>query len=175
MNDFDFKTIYDTTDNEFIVFAGSCADKDISGIEITDKTAFEAVENHIHIIEKIGVVKLFFYQRKGVELCSNVLLSLKQKYPTRDFIVYVTLTLHDAMILRFHQKWEDETDYYSDTVPYKNTVLIKMASVANKNTLYITNGTVFGGIMNAFISGRSYRLKQSFNQITIRGRRSQDD
>ena len=154
INDFDFDTIYDSKGNEFIVLDGSCAEKDISNIEITDKTAFEVVENHIHVIERISFVKLFFLQQKCKKLCLRFLLSLKKKYPTHNFIVYVTLTLHDAMILRFHQKWKDEADYYSDTVPYKNTILIKMAAVENEYTFIITNGTIFGRIKNAFKSIR---------------------
>ena len=152
--DFNFKIIYDIKGTEYIVLDESRAEKDISTIEIADKTAFEAVENHIHMMERISFVKLFSLQKEGENLCRSFLLSLKKKYPTRDFVVCVTLTLHDAMILRFHQKWKDEADYYSDTVPYKNTILIKMKSVENGIIVSITNGTVFGIIRRLFTSIR---------------------
>ena len=138
--DFNFKIIYDIKGTEYIVLDESRAEKDISTIEITDKTAFEAVENHIHMMERISFVKLFSLQKEGENLCRSFLLSLKKKYPTRDFVVCVTLTLHDAMILRFHQKWKGEADYYSDTVPYKNTILIKNCIWHNQETIHVNQG-----------------------------------
>ena len=151
VNNVDFKTIYDMKGSAFVVLGESCAGKDVSSVEITDKTAFEAVENHIHIsLKKTGFIKLFSLRREGITLCRRFMLLLKEKYPTRDFVVYVTVTLGDAAILRFHQKWNGEADYYSDAAPYKNTVLIKLTSVGNDNTVRIMDGTVFGRIKYRF-------------------------
>ena len=76
---FRFKTITDDRGNEFVLFADSSVDR----VEhVQDKTAFDA--------ETLGQV---------------LLNSLKFRYPQKQFVVYVSLCLHDSMIIRFHQKW----------------------------------------------------------------------
>lgn len=36
---------------------------------------------------------------------------LKWNYPEKQFMVYVSLRMYDSMIIRFHQKWENEEPY----------------------------------------------------------------
>lgn len=99
---FRFKTITDDRGNEFVLFADSSVDR----MEyVQDKTAFEAAENHVHLIDRIGK-KEFDKLIPVAETLGQVLLnSLKFRYPQKQFVVYVSLCLHDSMIIRFHQKW----------------------------------------------------------------------
>ena len=49
-NLFQYKTVYDKTGNEYVLFANSS----INYLpEISDKTAFESLENHIHLLYNV--------------------------------------------------------------------------------------------------------------------------
>ena len=110
---FRFKTITDDRGNEFVLFAGSSVDR----VEhVQDKTAFEAAENHVHLIDRIGK-KEFDKLIPVAETLGQVLLnSLKFRYPQKQFVVYVSLCLHDSMIIQFHQKGENEAPYYDPSI-----------------------------------------------------------
>ena len=87
--------------------------------KIEDKTAFEAVENHVHLLDR---VKLKEY-KKLEKIAPTLLASLKYQYPSRSFSAYVTITLHDSMILRFHQNWDGEPPYYDENTRDTQTSL----------------------------------------------------
>lgn len=106
---FRFKSITDEHQNEYILFENSALDT-VRGIK--DKTAFAAVENHVHIVENIKKNEFEKLALIGSSLGKAVLCSLKNRYPDKHFMVYVSLLLHDSMIIRFHQKWENEQAYY---------------------------------------------------------------
>lgn len=112
-----FKIITDEHNTEYVVFENSALNS-ITGIN--DKTEFEAIENHVHILDNISV-KEFHRLLPIAESLGNMLLCcLKQKFPHRDFIVFVSMTVHDSLIIRFHQKWENEMPYY-DPNDYKSS------------------------------------------------------
>lgn len=105
---FDFKTAVDEQGNEYVLFA----DNNLDLIEnIQDKTAFEAFENHIHLIDNIKNNEF----GKLVAIAQNfgmaLLNCLQIRYPQKRFIVYVSLRLKDSMIIRFHQRWENEEPF----------------------------------------------------------------
>ena len=106
---YEFKLISDEVNNTYVVFANSS----LSNIDrVNDRTQFEAVENHVHIIEN---VKKDNYQTciECAPLLGTALLnSLCASYPSRHFVVFVTIRINDSMIIRFHQKWKDEAPYY---------------------------------------------------------------
>lgn len=105
---FEFKTILDDLNNEYVLFSNSV----LNHVEkIDDRTAFEAVENHVHLIDKVRK-KHFNTCVSVAHVIGRVLLeSLETQYPQKGFIVYVTIKEHDSMIIRFHQKWENEAPY----------------------------------------------------------------
>lgn len=105
---FNFKTILDEHGNEYVLFANSLCE---TVHNVIDKTEFEAYENHVHIVD--NVKKSEFEHLVGVsrKLGKVLLDSLKLHYPNRQFVVYVSIHLHDSMIIRFHQKWENEEPY----------------------------------------------------------------
>lgn len=108
---FSFKTVYDELGNEFVVFANSSVTS-ITGV--IDKTAFEALENHVHLLD--GVKDKEFDELIAVANTIGVTLreNLRHYFPNKEFVVYVSVDLHDSMIVRFHQKWPNELPYYAE-------------------------------------------------------------
>ncbi|MBE7056681.1 MAG: hypothetical protein E7388_04485 [Ruminococcaceae bacterium] len=108
-NIYKFKIIKDKNHIEYVVFENSnlCS---IDGT--TDKTQFEAVENHIHLLDKIRKKEYFALFPIAQELAKSLLSCLKEAFPDKHFCVYATLTLKDSFIIRFHQKWPHEEPYY---------------------------------------------------------------
>ncbi len=106
---FAFKTISDEKGNEYVLFSMSQCDS-IRNIE--DKTAFEAIENHVHLLERIKKQEFENLISVAKILGQTLANSLKIQFPAKNFYVYVSLRLHDSMIIRFHQKWENEEPYY---------------------------------------------------------------
>ena len=91
--------------------------------KIEDKTAFEAVENHVHLLDRVKLKEYKKLEKIAPTLCTTLLASLKYQYPSRSFSAYVTITLHDSMILRFHQNWDGEPPYYDENMQYPQTSL----------------------------------------------------
>jgi len=106
---FEYKVITGSNGIEYVVFKSS----NIDSIEdsVDDKTAFEAVENHIHLIDDIKRNEYDKLAEIGKKLGRAVLNNLKAFLPNKKFVVFVTLS--DSMIIRFHQKWEDEPEYFT--------------------------------------------------------------
>lgn len=107
---FCFKTIEDKLGNEYVLFAQSRVD---SVENITDRTEFEALENHIHLIDNVKKDEFERLIPVAKTLGGTLLTCLKAQYPEKNFVVYVSLHLRDSMIIRFHQKWENEVPYYN--------------------------------------------------------------
>ena len=110
-NLFNFKTIIDEKDNEYVVFSNNKINK-IS--DIADKTQFEATENHIHLYDKVKKRELEELTLIGQIIGKSLLCVLKSTFPQKKFIVYVSITIGDSMIIRFHQKWQNESLFYDD-------------------------------------------------------------
>ena len=106
---FRFKIISDEFGNEFVVLKNSKLER-IAGVR--DKTEFEAIENHVHILDNIKKGEFERLLDIGQVIGNAVLHSLTIQYPTKQFVIFVTINLHDSMIIRFHQKWENEAFYY---------------------------------------------------------------
>ena len=106
---FAFKTIMDDTGNEYVVYQNSTIDH-ISGID--DKTAFEALENHVHLLDRVKASEFDSLVVIGNQLGKALLARLKFQFPEKSFFVFVSIHLGDSFIIRFHQKWENEAPYY---------------------------------------------------------------
>jgi hypothetical protein len=107
---FHFKNISDEKGNEFVFFT-HVSNEPINNVN--DRTEFEALENHVHLLDRVKkeeFSKLFPIAEK---LGNALLNALKFNYPSKNFIVFVTIDLHDAFIIRFHQKWDGEPPYYN--------------------------------------------------------------
>lgn len=105
---FTFKKILDEKGNEYVLLSMSELNE-IKNIE--DKTAFEALENHVHLVDNLK--KEEFERLIPVAKILGQLLAhrLKYQFPNKHFYIYVSLRLKDSMIIRFHQKWENEEPY----------------------------------------------------------------
>lgn len=107
----EFKTIKDAYNNEYVLFKNN----PLNNIDyLEDKTSFEASENHIHICDRVRRKQYEHLVALGDSLGKILLNALKSRYPKKEFAVYVTLTLNDSMIIRFHQIWENESLYYEE-------------------------------------------------------------
>lgn len=106
---FSFKSLYDECGNEYIVFSNSNVEV-IQNVE--DHTAFEALENHVHLLDDISKREFDNLEHAANGLGTGLLHSLNYSYPEKHFFVYVTYRLHDSLIIRFHQKWGNESPYY---------------------------------------------------------------
>lgn len=105
---FEFKTVSDECGNEYVLFKQSNCDH-ISGIK--DRTEFEACENHVHLMDNVKKDEFTRLIPVVKRLGEAVLQCLKSEYPQKQFMVFVSLHLNDSMIIRFHQKWENEKPY----------------------------------------------------------------
>lgn len=109
---FEFKIITDEHNHEFVLLKTNPLK---SASKIDDKTQFEAVENHVHLLEHIKSFEFKKLEPIAVSLGQALLWSLHASYPDKHFVVFVTVHLHDSMIIRFHQKWAGESFYYDMT------------------------------------------------------------
>lgn len=111
IQNFEFKTISDRQGNEYVVFS----DSPLASVDdIENKTMFEAVENHIHILDNVKKLNVKYIDRMSEEIGKRMLDRLKQCFPEKKFYVFVTYELHDSLIVRFHQDWPDEEPYYDN-------------------------------------------------------------
>lgn len=85
-----------------------------------DRTAFEAVENHVHLSDKVTKHNFDDLCQYGKLLGELMIAKLKYDFPDKHFFVFVTIDLGESMIIRFHQKWENESPYYSENTEYSN-------------------------------------------------------
>lgn len=106
---FSFRTLPGDTPEQFVVFS-HCKLKEAKGI--ADKTAFEAVENHVHFLENLSKEEFQSVDETAKDLAAILHTALKAKYPERKFAAYATARLQGDLILRFHQVWEGEPLYY---------------------------------------------------------------
>ena len=109
---FSFKTISDGCGNEYVVYSDSViTTADLKGI--SDRTEFEALENHVHLLEKVTKKEFENADEVSNALGKSLLSCLSAKYPDKHFFVYVSVDLKDSMIVRFHQEWKNEKPYYN--------------------------------------------------------------
>lgn len=120
---FSFKTIEDDSGNEYVIYGSSTVTPECLK-DVSDKTEFEALENHVHLLYKI-TKKEFENADEISDILGRTLLNcLRAKYPDKHFFVYVSVDLKDSMIIRFHQEWENEEPYYNAEDDFgKNTKL----------------------------------------------------
>lgn len=114
---FDFKVINDKDGNEYVLLSKNHINHIDETIE--DKTAFEAFENHEHISANIKKSDFENACYIGEMLGKAMLLSLKQTFPNKSFIVFSDVH-YDEIIIRFHQKWNNEPFYYDVYTDYGN-------------------------------------------------------
>lgn len=106
---FSFKTLSDEKGNEYVFFKKCCPSNELNNI--IDKTEFESFTNHIHLLENIKKEEFDQLITTSKIILETVLLQLIKLFPYKNFCVYVSIHLNDSMIIRFHQKWNNEEPY----------------------------------------------------------------
>lgn len=114
-----FYTVFDDLDNEFVLLdeghklgkKKKASSRRTVGV-ISDKTQFEALENHVHIFGKVKSEQSELAKEIGVRIAENLARSVRACYPEKEFIIYLTFDPKDSTIVRFHQIWNDEPIYY---------------------------------------------------------------
>lgn len=108
---FEFKKVYDENENEYVLYKSSFHD---TILNVKDKTEFESLENHVHLVDHIKKSEFEQLLQIGNGLGKALLCSLKYEYPSKHFRVYVQLQIKGSMIVRFHQVWENEEPYFDE-------------------------------------------------------------
>ena len=81
-------------------------------LSVEDKTAYEAVNNHEHLLDDISDEAFSELVADAPVLCRLIYCNIKMQYPQRKLAVYVAVSRHDSLTVRFHQVWTGELPYY---------------------------------------------------------------
>ena len=118
-----FYTLQDNAQNEYVLLSTATSNMAPILCPITDKTQFEAFENHVHLFDNCRTSDDYNSARAiGTEIAKHLYTELKSHFPNKRFIVYFTLNRKEA-ILRFHQIWKDEPVYYDETMQYDAEII----------------------------------------------------
>lgn len=74
--------------------------------------AYEAVNNHEHLLDDISDEAFSELVADAPVLCRLIYCNIKMQYPQRKLAVYVAVSRHDSLTVRFHQVWTGEPPYY---------------------------------------------------------------
>ena len=82
-------------------------------LSVKDKTAYEAVNNHVHLLDDISDEVFSKLVVDAPILCRLIYNNIKAQYPQKKLAVYVTVSRCDSFTIRFHQVWPGEPLYYN--------------------------------------------------------------
>ena len=113
----EFVSLFNTTEKKdcsgtsFVLITNSIPDRILKEMCIKDRTQFEAIENHVHLIEGLSRSEFLELYDLTLDICKVLVSILKYRYPDRCFYVYASASTNDDLVLRFHQKWDKEEPY----------------------------------------------------------------
>lgn len=81
-------------------------------LSVEDKTAYEAGNNHEHLLDDISDEAFSELVADAPVLCRLIYCNIKMQYPRRKLAVYAAVNRHDSLTVRFHQVWTGEPPYY---------------------------------------------------------------
>ena len=81
-------------------------------LSVEDKTAYEAGNNHEHLLDDISDEAFSELVADAPVLCRFIYCNIKMQYPRRKLAVYAAVSRHDSLTIRFHQVWTGEPPYY---------------------------------------------------------------
>ena len=129
-----FYTLLDIARNELVFL--ETEDGKICELNISDKTQCEAVSNHYHLFEKVGKNNCGRVVEIGKSIANNLLHSLAQSFPAKNFIVYLEVNAKDSVIIRFHQIWENEPPYFDMTQNYNDVEIFEFKTDTSSKLVY---------------------------------------
>ena len=104
-------------------------------LSVEDKTAYEAVNNHEHLLDDISDEAFSELVADAPVLCRLIYCNIKMQYPQRKLAVYVAVSRHDSLTIRFHQVWTGEPPYY-DPEDFSSGDAVNQALSAGHACLY---------------------------------------
>lgn len=107
-----FYEVRDAAGNEFVLLRSGGDEPEGLPREVKDRTQFEAFENHVHLWGRVRKGEQETARRIGLAIARNLSETLKRRYPSKAFVVYLDLSFSDSTIVRFHQLWPGEPPYY---------------------------------------------------------------
>lgn len=123
----EFKIIQDIKGNEYVLFRDSKLEN-LDALFVDDKTLFEAMDNHIHFLDKVRKSEMPYLKRIAECVCELTLGKLEATFPTKKFVVSVAIQIGESVIFRFHQLWTDELPYYQDEGNGGNLIIVSKSS-----------------------------------------------
>ncbi len=81
-------------------------------LSVEDKTAYEAGNNHEHLLDDILDEAFSELVADAPVLCRLIYCNIKMQYPRKKLAVYAAVSRHDSLTIRFHQVWTGEPPYY---------------------------------------------------------------
>ena len=125
----------DSLENELIFLNLGQEVKD-KPIIVSDKTQYEAFENHFHLFGRVNKENRASAKDLGIAISKNLAKELKRTFPNKSFIVFLTIDWKDSTIIRFHQMWENESPYFdAKKFDYGDTEVIEF-HVDSSETVY---------------------------------------
>ncbi len=121
--------VKDAEGNEFVLPVGVIQHPINEAIK--DKTGFEGFNTHTHLTKKVKSERLIVLKETAIETAEILKKDLTCKYPQKNFIIYITITIGGSMIIRFHQQWDGEQPYYDEGCCDEDTMLLIFKSCEN--------------------------------------------
>lgn len=107
---FHYQVLTDAAGNELLCL---CDDhRKTIPLSVEDKTAYEAGNNHEHLLDDISDEAFSGLVADAPFLCRLIYCNIKMQYPQRKLAVYAAVSRHDSLTVRFHQVWPGEPLYY---------------------------------------------------------------
>ena len=104
---------------DHVLFSNEVNLNDLNHIEhFSNSVQFDSYENHIHILYRIPV----FYWGEITKKCDDIghflLRRLLKEFPNKSFRVYISINIRQGMIIRFHEKRIDCSNWIEDEKRY---------------------------------------------------------
>lgn len=82
-------------------------------LAVADKTAYEAVNNHMHLLDDLSDAAFAELAADAPVLCQIIYRNIRLQYPQKRLAVYAEVSRHDSLTVRFHQVWNQERPYWN--------------------------------------------------------------
>lgn len=82
-------------------------------LSVADKMAYEAVNNHMHLLDELSDAAFAKLVADAPVLCQLIYRNIKLQYPQKRIAVYVEVSRRDSLTVRFHQVWDQESPYWN--------------------------------------------------------------
>ncbi|MBQ6067646.1 MAG: hypothetical protein IJK89_12600 [Clostridia bacterium] len=124
----EFRIVSDDKNEYVIIRGGNETIEDKISFPVDDKTAFEALTNHIHFFDKVTKKEMPYLKQIAECVCDLALGRLEAEFPEKRFAVYVGIQKNESVIFRLHQLWPDEPPYYDTDCDTDDMIIVSRRS-----------------------------------------------